>query len=100
VVLPSRSEGVPNVLVEGLACGTPFVASNVGGVADLLEPHSAIVPAGDIPALTEALRHALAGRPLTRRADAHHIPDRRDAVGALREQLGQVHAGHPVGAGA
>jgi glycosyltransferase involved in cell wall biosynthesis len=34
-VLPSLSEGVPNVLMESIACGTPFVASRVGGIPEI-----------------------------------------------------------------
>jgi glycosyltransferase involved in cell wall biosynthesis len=59
-VLPSRSEGVPNVLRESLACGTPFVASRVGGVAELArEPWGFLVNPGDPAHLADTLTRAL-----------------------------------------
>ena len=56
VVLPSLSEGVPNVLLEGHACGVPFVASAVGGVSEAaLSGIDRLVPPGDADALASAI---------------------------------------------
>lgn len=59
-VLPSLSEGIPNVLLESLACGTPFLASDVGGVREICAyPERDVVPAGNAEALLRALEYRL-----------------------------------------
>lgn len=37
LVLPSYAEAYPTVLLEAAACGTPFLASNIAGIPDIVE---------------------------------------------------------------
>jgi glycosyltransferase involved in cell wall biosynthesis len=86
-VLSSHSEGVPNVLREALACGTPYVATAVGGVAELTDdPAVRLVPPDDAAALAAAIADALADR---RRPDPARtrFPDWPEAADKLLEVL-------------
>jgi len=40
-VLPSLAEGISNTLLEAMASGLPYIATNVGGNADLVLPQHA-----------------------------------------------------------
>lgn len=63
LVVPSLCyEGCPMVVLEAFAAGTPVVASDLGGLAELVTPGSTgwLVPAGDSAALARLLEAALA----------------------------------------
>src|SRR5947209_3278765 len=54
-VLPSRSEGVPNVVLEAMASHTPVVATRVGGIPEVAIPEVCrLVPPDDPAALADA----------------------------------------------
>jgi len=60
LLLSSRSEGTPMILLEAMHAGVPIVSTAVGGVPDLLDDRSAwLVPPGDSTRLGAALADAL-----------------------------------------
>jgi glycosyltransferase involved in cell wall biosynthesis len=60
LVISSRMEGLPMVLLEAAGSGVPIVAFAVGGIPDMLDQSSAqLVPAGDVPGLARAIRAVL-----------------------------------------
>jgi glycosyltransferase involved in cell wall biosynthesis len=73
---PSSREGMPNVVLEALACGTPVVAAPFAGVAELISAPEA----GEIASERSAVGIAEAWRRLSNRA-----PERR----ATRQFAGQ-----------
>ena len=58
VVLPSKSEGLPRVMLEAMACGTPFIGTRISGVVDHIRDgeNGFIVAPDDEPALALRLR--------------------------------------------
>jgi glycosyltransferase involved in cell wall biosynthesis len=59
--LPSLNEGCPNVVLESLACGLPVVATDVGGVPEIIDDPSLgiLVSPRNAPALADALHKAV-----------------------------------------
>lgn len=61
VICASKNEGTPVAIIEAMAAGVPVLATDVGGVADLVT-HGAtgwLVRPGEPPALAHAIRHLL-----------------------------------------
>lgn len=65
-VMPSRSEGIPFALLEAAALGLPIVATNCGGIPEVVtdKVDSLLVPVGDRHALSSALITLHANRDL------------------------------------
>lgn len=61
VVMPSHSEGSPNVLLEAMAAGVPAVATRVGGVPEIVADGETalLVPPRDPEAMAMAIRKML-----------------------------------------
>lgn len=63
-VLPTYTEGFPNVILESMACGCPIVASAVGAIPEMLDgssgkPAGLVIPPKDPAALEGAIRRML-----------------------------------------
>jgi glycosyltransferase involved in cell wall biosynthesis len=56
LVITSRSEGLPQTVVEAFAAGLPVVSSDVGGIRAAFGPAAATVPPGDARAAAACLR--------------------------------------------
>jgi glycosyltransferase involved in cell wall biosynthesis len=60
VVVPSRAESMPYIVLEALAAGRTVIASDVGGISEVLGRESeALVPAGDSDALARAMARSI-----------------------------------------
>lgn len=60
VTLPSYMEGCPNVVLEALACGRPVVATNVGGIPEIMsDACGRLVPPRDASLLADGIASVL-----------------------------------------
>ncbi len=60
MVIPSRAESLPYVVLETAAAGKPMITTNVGGIPEIYGPLSpALIEAGNIDALAGAIAHTM-----------------------------------------
>ena len=61
LVLPSSDEGMSNVILEGIACGLPVIATDISGTNELVKTgeNGILIPVNNIDALKEALDNLL-----------------------------------------
>jgi glycosyltransferase involved in cell wall biosynthesis len=96
LAISSRTEGLPMVMLEAMAAGTPIVAFAVGGIPEVISEKSGwLVRSGDVTGLAAALTEALRDRTeaMRRAAAAREILQERlsanrwvGAVEAVYEQ--------------
>lgn len=80
MVLPSHSEGSPNVLLEAMAAGVPAVATNVGGIPEIVtnEETALLIEPKKPCAMAKAIFRLLQDEPLSQRLS------KAAAISALR----------------
>lgn len=58
-VFPSCKEGLPNVVLEAMACGLPVIVSDLPGLKNVIKPNDngIVVPISDIQALAQQIQY-------------------------------------------
>lgn len=77
LIVPSRGDSMPYVVIEATAAGVPLLAANVGGIPEILGPFGdALFLADDVDAMATAIKAAL-----------DNLDAARERAKALRERI-------------
>jgi glycosyltransferase involved in cell wall biosynthesis len=76
LVVPSRAQSLPYVVLEAAAAQVPMISTGVGGISEIFGPDAAsLIPAGDAGALANAIENTLSDQ-ATARALAQRLQER------------------------
>lgn len=93
LLLPSRSEGTPRVIIEALCRGRAVIGGRVGGIPDAVnESNGDLVDPADHAGIADALVRILSDRPLAERLGAQALADSERWTYTAEEYAGNVAA--------
>jgi len=76
LVVPSRGDSMPYVVIEAAAAGVPMIAANVGGIPEIFDTHTdALFAPSNVGAMADAIKAALED-PLATAARAERLRER------------------------
>jgi len=86
-LFPTRADNLPLVLLESMACGTPMVSFNVGGVSDLVRPGMTgyLAEPENVEALREAILHPSDQSLWSQKHSSESVTDFRNGIIHLLE---------------
>ena len=69
LIVPSTAESLGLVILEAMACGTPVIASNVGGIPEIVRDHGTglLIPPGGVAELAENIQYLIDNEDLRRK---------------------------------
>jgi glycosyltransferase involved in cell wall biosynthesis len=77
LVVPSRAESLPYIVLEAAAAGLPMVATRVGGITEIFgDETGALIPPGNVTALAHAIQFSL-----------ENPDEKHDAARRLRDRV-------------
>ena len=93
LILPSYSEGLPNVVMEALSCSVPAIVTDVGGCPEVVRDGKTgfVVPVGDVEMLMDKIKYLLENESLREkmgklgRKDMIERYEQEKVIGKLKE---------------
>jgi glycosyltransferase involved in cell wall biosynthesis len=95
LVVPSRTESLPYVILEAAGARTPMIATNVGGIPEIFGPFSdQLIPCNDVAKLAQAMMRELGRSPEELAARAEQIGSYVEGRFSIAQMADAVLAGY------